>query len=247
MASSSRHPSNGSSGANSKKVKADSSSEVYFQAGNDSFREARNKCSHAIRVFNDMGREAPAAQRVKAWKGVVNQGITNNTDELVTATAEISFKDPSIVPSAPLVIAPIFMDYGLRVHIAPTAFINRSCTILDTPVADVYIGEHANIGPNVTIVSVSHSMGLDSKSKRLSSGKDVKIGDGAWIGAEATILPGVSIGKRAVVGAGSVVTKSVPDYHLALGNPARVIKELGKGVEREPKDTVLTLEEALKK
>lgn len=93
-----------------------------------------------------------------------------------------------MVPSAPLVKAPIHMDYGLRVRVAPTAFINRGCTILDTPVADVRIGEHVNIGPNVTIISVGHSMTVDKNSKRPSCGSEVIIGDCAWIGAGATIL-----------------------------------------------------------
>jgi len=103
-------------------------------------------------------------------------------------TSEIAFQDPSVQPSAPLIKPPIYIDYGLRVFIAATAFINRNCTILDTPVADVRIGEHCNIGPNVSIYGVNHSLTVGQNRKRKSLGSSVVIGDCAWIGGGCIIM-----------------------------------------------------------
>ncbi|RSL98843.1 hypothetical protein CEP52_010072 [Fusarium oligoseptatum] len=219
---------------------------VCFQAGNTDFRDARNRCSHSVRQFNDIPIDAPALVRVVAWKRIINPETTyDNGREEDTFTADIAFQNPFAVPSAPLIKAPIYLDYGLRVHIAPTAFINRNCVILDTPVADVRIGDHANIGPNVTIISVGHSQGVDEHGKRLSNGSDVIIGDYTWIGARVTILPGVEIGCHSIIGAGSVVTKDVPAFSVAHGNPARVMRKIGDEVANEPEDIITGLKEAL--
>ncbi|RSL61943.1 hypothetical protein CEP54_005973 [Fusarium duplospermum] len=150
--------------------------------------------------------------------------IYDNRREEETFTADIAFRDPSAVPSAPLIKAPIYLDYGLRVHIAPTAFLNR---------------------PNVTIISVGHSQGVDEYGKRLSNGSDVIIGDYVWIGAGVTILPGIEIGSHSVIGAGSVVTKDVPAFCVAHGNPARVTRKIGDEVVKEPEDIITSLKEAL--
>lgn len=108
---------------------------------------------------------------------------------VAAATSEIAFKDPSVAPVAPFVKPPIYMDYGLRVRISPTAFVNRGCTILDTPTADIRIGRHCNIGPNVSIYGVTHTEGVDERTgKRPSLGRGVTIGDRAWIGGGAIIL-----------------------------------------------------------
>ena len=103
------------------------------------------------------------------------------------------FIDPEAKPTVPFVKSPIWMDYGLRVKIHPTTFINRFCTILDTPVADVVIGARCNVGPQVTIVSVGHPLRAEERREEMtkqaaSYGQSVVIGDGVWIGAEVTIL-----------------------------------------------------------
>ncbi|KAF5008609.1 hypothetical protein FDECE_5117 [Fusarium decemcellulare] len=221
--------------------------DIFFQAGNTSFRNARNRCSRAVCNFNDIPNNAPAARTVAAWKRITDpEDMRAATCLEETFTAEVAFHNPSIIPSAPLIKAPIHLDYGLRVYIAPTAFINRNCTILDTPVADVRIGDHVNIGPNVTIISVGHSHGVDENGKRFSNGSDVTIGDCAWIGARATILPGVEIGSHSIIGAGSVVTRDVPAYHVAHGNPARVQRKIKDEVVKEPEDIITSLEDALR-
>lgn len=96
-------------------------------------------------------------------------------------------------PSAPYVKGPIHVDYGLRLYIAPTTFINRNCFILDTPVADITIGEDCSIGPNVTIIGVGHPIPFEDRcefktGKAGSWGARVDIREGVWIGAGVTIL-----------------------------------------------------------
>ncbi|KAH8729780.1 hypothetical protein BGZ61DRAFT_475347 [Ilyonectria robusta] len=136
--------------------------EIFFQAGNNSSRAARNRCFHAICAFNEVDLDAPASERVAAWNKIVAPFENCSTRDEVVATADIAFEDPSMIPSATLVKAPIHMDYRLRVRVAPTAFINRGCSIVDTPVADARIGERVNIGSNVTIISAGHSMTVDN-------------------------------------------------------------------------------------
>ena len=81
------------------------------------------------------------------------------------------------------------MDYGLRVRVGGSTFINRYCMIMDTPVADVVIGERCNIGPHCNIVSVGHPLGVKERtSKRSSTGREIRIEDGVWIGARVTIM-----------------------------------------------------------
>lgn len=88
----------------------------------------------------------------------------------------------------------------------------------------ITIGDHARIAANVQLLSNNH----DPYDLDVLTCKPVEIGDYAWIGAGATVLPGVRVGRHAVIGAASVVTKDVPDYAVAVGNPARVIKMLDK-------------------
>lgn len=88
----------------------------------------------------------------------------------------------------------------------------------------ITIGDHARIAANVQLLSNNH----DPYDLDVLTCKPVEIGDYAWIGAGATVLPGVRVGRHAVIGAASVVTKDVPDYAVAIGNPARVIKMLDK-------------------
>ncbi|KAK7736168.1 hypothetical protein SLS53_007196 [Cytospora paraplurivora] len=158
----------------------------------------------------------------------------------------------NIRPTIPYIKTPIYIDYGLRVRIAPTTFINRNCSILDTPVADIVIGENCSIGPGVTIISVGHPVKYEERcefqsGKAGSWGAKVIVGDGVWVGAGVTILPGVTIGSYSTIGAGSVVTKDIPPRCVATGNPATV--QYFVIAERAPTafmETAYTLEDALK-
>ncbi len=130
---------------------------------------------------------------------------------------------------------PIRFHYGIHTKIGKNTFINFDFTCQDD--AQVTIGENCDFGPNVTIVTPLHPLLADErKSIRCPDGVDrrmcralpVNIGDGCWICANVTILPGVTIGDNCVIGAGSVVTRSIPANSLAVGNPCRVVRRLSE-------------------
>ena len=113
---------------------------------------------------------------------------------------------------------------GHHLHLGNYVYANFNLTLVDD--ADIYIGNRVMIGPNVTIATASHPIESGLRSRSLQFNKEVHIGDNAWIGAGAIILPGVHIGKNTVIGAGSVVTKDIPDNVVAVGNPCRVLREV---------------------
>jgi len=124
------------------------------------------------------------------------------------------------LPESAHILSPMQIDYGHQVNIHEGVFINHSVCM--SAAAGVEIEENVQIAPQVTILTVNH----DLKDKMIIKCKPVVIKKDAWIGARVIILPGVTIGKNAVVGAGAVVTKDVPDNSVAVGNPAKVIKQI---------------------
>lgn len=117
---------------------------------------------------------------------------------------------------------PFLCDYGCNIHVGDHFFANFNLTILDE--AEVRIGAHAFIGPNVSIYTACHPLEATMRNTGVEWAEPVIIGDNVWIGGSTTILPGVTIGNNVVIGAGSVVTKDIPDNAVAVGNPARVIR-----------------------
>lgn len=116
---------------------------------------------------------------------------------------------------------PFYCDYGSNIYLGRHVYFNFNCVVLD--VCDVHIGDHTFFGPAVQIYTGTHP--LDHMKRRSEeSGKPVRIGSDVWVGGSAVILPGITIGDRVVVGAGSVVTKDLPDDVVAAGNPCRVIR-----------------------
>ena len=118
---------------------------------------------------------------------------------------------------------PFFCDYGSNIHLGERVFFNFNCVVLD--VCRVRIGDYTLFGPAVQIYTATHPMDAELRRTREFC-KPVDIGSDVWVGGGAIILPGVSIGSRAVIGAGSVVTRDVPPDVFAAGNPCRVIKEI---------------------
>jgi maltose O-acetyltransferase len=114
---------------------------------------------------------------------------------------------------------PFHCDYGFNIRLGANAFLNYNCVILD--VAEVSIGEGAQIGPAVQIYAADHPRDAATRRAGFEFGRPVRIGKHAWIGGGAIILPGISIGDDAVIGAGSVVTRDVPARTTVVGNPAR--------------------------
>lgn len=120
-------------------------------------------------------------------------------------------------------------DNGKNIFIGDNFTGNFNITILD--VKEVYIGDNVMIGPHTLITTVGHPLTPKGRRKHLAQATEIKIGNDVWIGGNVTILPGVTIGNNVVIGAGAVVTKDIPDNSLALGVPAKVVRELENDIE----------------
>ncbi len=118
---------------------------------------------------------------------------------------------------------PFYCDYGSNIELGERVFFNFNCVVLD--VCKVEIGDFTLFGPAVQIYTPLHPLNAELRRKQ-EYGKPVAIGSDVWVGGGAIILPGVRIGSRAVIGAGSVVTRDVPDGVFAAGNPCRVIRAI---------------------
>lgn len=122
---------------------------------------------------------------------------------------------------------PFYCDYGSNIRLGEKVFFNFNCVVLD--VAPVIIGNRTLFGPNVQIYTATHPMDYQIRASGLEFAKPITIGDDVWVGGSVVICPGVGIGARSVIGAGSVVTKDIPADVFAAGNPCRVIRSLGAG------------------
>lgn len=122
------------------------------------------------------------------------------------------------------IIPPFTCDYGCNVKVGNNTVINHSGVFLDTN--EINIGKHALIGPKSGLYGAIHPFDAEARNEGIEKAKTINIGDGAWLGGKVTVVPGVSIGKHSVIGAGSVVTKDIPDDVVAVGNPCRVIRKI---------------------
>jgi len=118
---------------------------------------------------------------------------------------------------------PFYCDYGSNILLGDRVFFNFNCVVLD--VAHVRIGEHTMFGPSVQIYTATHPMNAAERRKH-EYARPITIGSDVWVGGAAVICPGVTIGSRSVIGAGSVVVRDVPEGVFAAGNPCRVIREI---------------------
>lgn len=117
---------------------------------------------------------------------------------------------------------PFRCDYGYNIEIGDNFFANFNFVVLD--VGKVRIGNNVQIAPNVGLYTAGHPLHPDSRNSGYEYGIDITIGDNVWIGGSVCVMPGVTIGNNAVIGAGSVVTKDIPENAIAVGNPARVLR-----------------------
>ncbi len=120
--------------------------------------------------------------------------------------------------------APFHCDYGYNIEVGENFFANYNFLVLD--VGKVRIGKNAQIAPNVSIYTAGHPVHPDSRNSGYEYGIDITIGDNVWLGGSVCILPGVTIGNNVVIGAGSVVTRDIPDNVVAAGNPCRVLRKI---------------------
>lgn len=119
---------------------------------------------------------------------------------------------------------PFFCDYGSNITLGDNVFFNFNCVILD--VAPIHVGSRVLFGPAVQIYAATHPMRAADRNTGLELGKAIEIGHDVWVGGGTIICPGVRIGARSVIGAGSVVTKDIPNDVFAAGNPCRVVRAI---------------------
>ena len=119
---------------------------------------------------------------------------------------------------------PLYVDYGENIHLGARSFVNYNLIALD--VVAITIGEDCEIGPNVQLLTPTHPIDPGQRRDKLEAAEPITIGDNVWLGGGVIVCPGVTIGDKSVIGAGSVVTRDIPPNVVAVGNPARVIREI---------------------
>lgn len=171
-----------------------------YKAWLDSLEEERELCKQKVYEFNLL----PPKERSR---------IPALLKELLGKTGDSLWVEP-----------PFHCDYGWNIEVGENFFANDNLTILD--VGKVTIGKNVMIAPNVSIYTAGHPVHPDSRNSGYEYGIPITIGDNVWIGGSVVILPGVTIGNNAVIGAGSVVTKDIPDNAIAAGSPCKVIRTI---------------------
>lgn len=166
----------------------------------DGLTEERVECSRKIYEFNLLSPDEYSS-------------VPQKLKEILGKTGENLF-----------IAAPFHCDYGWNIEVGNNFSANYNLTILD--VGKVTIGENVLMGPNVSIYTAGHPIHPVSRNSGYEYGIPVSIGDNTWIGGSTVIMPGVSIGSNVVIGAGSVVTKDIPDWCIAVGNPCSVIRQI---------------------
>ncbi len=165
----------------------------------DAVAEEMMRCRRILQKLNFMDRSDLA-------------GIAKVTAELL-GSSEGAFINP-----------PFYCDYGNHIKVGKNFFANYNCTIID--VAEVRIGDNCLMAPNVAIYTAGHPVYPSTRNSAYEYGKAVTIGDNVWLGGNTVVCPGVHIGSNSVIGAGSVVTRDIPDWCIAAGNPCRVLRKI---------------------
>ncbi len=119
---------------------------------------------------------------------------------------------------------PLHANWGIHTHLGNNVYANFNLTLVDD--THIYIGDGVMLGPNVTLATAGHPIDPDIRKQATQFNIPIVIGSNVWIGANTVVLPGVTIGKNTVIGAGSIVTKDIPANVVALGNPCRVHREI---------------------
>ncbi|TGZ76595.1 trimeric LpxA-like protein [Ascodesmis nigricans] len=170
----------------------------------------RNRCARACHDFNAHAANSDRLTRVNLFRALNLPPLSPASD---------TTHEPWIEP-------PLHIDYGTNLSLSPGVFINFNFTALDT--CRVSIGARTLIGPNVSLYSGTHplSASLRNGTAGPELGQEISIGEDCWLGGGVTVLPGVRIGDRVVVGAGTVVVRDTGDDVVVVGNPGRVVRRL---------------------
>lgn len=122
--------------------------------------------------------------------------------------------------------APLFCDYGTQIRMGARVYVNMACVFLDA--APITLGDDVQLGPGVQLLTSDHPRDAAQRAGGLESAHPISIGDRAWLGGGVIVLPGIEIGRDAIIGAGSIVTRSIPPGVTAVGNPCRAISDAGQ-------------------
>lgn len=173
--------------------------EIYQAMGRELFDE-RQHAKEQLHIFNNL-----APSKIKARNQILKT--------LFGETTNLFFIEP-----------PFRCDYGYNIFLGDNFYANFNLTILDC--APVHIGVNVMIGPNVSLFTAGHPVHPEPRVAGWEFAKPITIEDNVWIGGHTVVNPGVHIGKNSVIGAGSVVTKDIPDNVIAVGNPCRVLRAI---------------------
>lgn len=121
---------------------------------------------------------------------------------------------------------PLHANWGCHTHLGHHVYANFNLTLVDD--GDIFIGNHVMFGPNVTLTTAGHPIMPQLRQEGMQFNIPIQIGNNVWIGAGTIVLPGVTIGENTVIGAGSVVTKDIPANVVAVGNPCKILREIGE-------------------
>ena len=171
-----------------------------YKAWLDGLSEERLACKQKVYEFNHL----PPAESDKACQ--LLKDIFGKTGESIWLEA------------------PFHCDYGWNIEIGENFFANYNLIILD--VGKVTIGNNVQCAPNVSIYTAGHPLHPESRNSGYEYGIPITIGDNVWIGGNAVIMPGITIGENSVIGSGSVVTKDIPAWSIAVGNPCKVVRTI---------------------
>jgi acetyltransferase-like isoleucine patch superfamily enzyme len=149
----------------------------------------------------------------------LNSLVTDDMQEINSVFSELIGKK---VDDTFFIIPPFYSDFGENISIGKNVFINHACTFMDR--GGITIEDNVLIGPKVNLITTNHP--INPAERRATISHPIVIKKGAWIGVGATILPGVTIGENAIVAAGAVVSKDVPDNAIVGGIPAKLIKSI---------------------
>jgi len=174
---------------------------TYVEAGSPLFEKFHKYSQNALKITSDLNNKYHTPEEIREIFA-----------KLTKSEIDKSFG----------MFPPFYTDCGINIKVGKNVFINSCCRFQDQ--GGIEIGDGSLIGHNTTIATLNHDFNPLKRGSLTPS--PVKIGKNVWIGSDCTILPGVVIGDGAIIGAGSVVTKSVPKNSIAVGNPARVIKEI---------------------